>query len=212
LGLALGAGLLVGRLELDNRPDVSLVVVAGIILLVGALLPALFSFDFRKDFDRMDLLKSLPISSTALVIGQTLTPVLCWTTIQTLATLGFVCLVPRLERPALLWALMPLALPFNLLLVTLDNIVFLLAPSPPIPTARHLSGLKMLLGFGKLAAVYAALGIAAGLAVAAYFLAGRVLWPALVAAWLALAVVAAALLPLAALAFQHFDVARDRPG
>jgi Putative ABC exporter len=209
LGLSLLERLLFGNVDGDAVAPITLGI---IVLLVPGFLPSLFSFDFRKDLDRMDLLKALPVGSTALVIGQILTPVVCWTIIQTLATLGFAVFISRLEATAVMWAILPLAVPVNVLLVTLDNIVFLLSPSRPLATpGAQLSGLKMVLNFAKFLMLYAACGIAAGLGLGAYYLSGRQLWPAIVVAWLVLAVFAAAMVPLAALAFQRFDVARDRP-
>ena len=57
------------------------------------LLPTAVRYDFRRDLDRMAMLKSLPISPAATVIGQTITPILIATVFQAIV-LAFAIVAP----------------------------------------------------------------------------------------------------------------------
>jgi len=54
--------------------------------------------------------------------------------------------------------------------------------------------------------------MAGGFAVAVYFLTDRLFGAAIAVAWVVLAAFAAGVVPLLALAFQRYDIARNRPG
>ena len=73
-------------------------------------------------------------------------------------------------------------------------------------------GRRVLLAFAKVAVLAVAAGVAAGVGGLAYLLSGSRWPPALAAAWVVLAGCAAGLVPVLALAFRRFDVARDTPG
>ncbi len=53
-----------------------LTVLASVVFYSFVLLPAALKLDFRRDFDRLAILKTLPIKPLAVVIGQLATPVL----------------------------------------------------------------------------------------------------------------------------------------
>src|SRR5207302_647442 len=57
---------------------------AGLLVLQSLFVSAIYAHDFRSDYDRMEVLKTLPIRSANVVLGQVLTPVLCTTIMQTL--------------------------------------------------------------------------------------------------------------------------------
>jgi hypothetical protein len=188
---------------------------AGIIVLLSFLIPGMISADFRRDFDRMDALKTLPIGSAPLAIGQILAPVLCTTLVQALGTAVLAIRAGGSDVVIGLWTVFPLVMPFNFLLVGLDNLVFLLCPSRPIsvaPSAAQFSGKKLLLNMGKFLVLYMACAMAGGFAVAVYFLTDRLFGAAIAVAWVVLAAFAAGVVPLLALAFQRYDIARNRPG
>jgi hypothetical protein len=195
------------------EPNVKVLPLAGLLILQSLLLPAIYAHDFRRDFDRMEVFKTLPIRSANLVLGQVLTPVLCTTIMQTLGVFALVMAgADTLAAILVLGSALFLGIPLSFLAVLLDNMVFLLSPSRPIPTpGSQFSGLKILLNVGKVLVLYLACGIAGGVGTAAYFLAGRQFWLAAIVAGLVLGGFAAALLPLAALLFRRFDVARERP-
>jgi hypothetical protein len=185
----------------------------GLLLFQPLLLPAIYAHDFRRDYDRMEVLKTLPIGSAKLILGQVLTPVVCTTIMQGLGAFAFAMAgADTLAAILALSSMVFLGIPLSLLVVLLDNMVFLLSPSRPIPTpGSQFSGLKLFLNGGKVVVLYLACGIAGGVGAAVYFLLGRQLWLAAIAAALVLAGFAAALLPVAALLFRRFDIARERP-
>lgn len=182
------------------------------ILAVPLLMTPLLPYDFRGDIDRMETLKSLPIASWAVAVGQTLAPVVVTTVLQWLAL-------------AVVWALVPgpalafvggaaLAVPYNAILFSIENLLYLLFPTrltPAAPGDFQNIGRQMLLFIARMAGLGAALAAAALAGLVGYFLGGRSWAGALAAAWLVLALCALALVPLMALAFQRFDVARDTP-
>ena len=90
------------------------------------LLPTALRFDFRRDFERLAILKGLPISPAAAVLGQTFAPVLIATLFQT-AVLA-VAIVARSLAPQHLAMAMLVMIPLNVLVFALDNLIFLLYP------------------------------------------------------------------------------------
>jgi hypothetical protein len=77
------------------------------------LLPTAVRFDFRRDLDRMAMLKSLPISPAATVIGQTITPILIATVFQAVV-LAF-AIVARSLSPCYWFTTLLVMLPLNAL-------------------------------------------------------------------------------------------------
>src|SRR5262249_38805891 len=78
------------------------------------------------DFDRLAVLKSLPIKPAAAVLGQTLAPILLATLFQ--AAVLAVAIVVRSVPPHYLIATMLVMIPLNALVFALDNLIFLLYP------------------------------------------------------------------------------------
>jgi hypothetical protein len=90
------------------------------------LLPTALRFDFRRDLDRLATLKGLPVTPAAAAIGQTLAPVLIATLFQS-GVLAF-AIVARSLPLFLLFATLLVMIPLNLLVFSLDNLIFLLYP------------------------------------------------------------------------------------
>ena len=90
------------------------------------LLPTALRFDFRRDFERLAILKGLPIRPAAAVLGQTLAPVLIATLFQT-AVLA-VAIFARSLAPHHLVTAMLVMIPLNVFVFALDNLIFLLYP------------------------------------------------------------------------------------
>ena len=90
------------------------------------LLPTALRFDFRRDLDRLTTLKSLPVTPAAVVIGQTLTPVLIATLFQCVV-LTFAIIARSLPPHLLLMAMLVLT-PLNVLVFGLENLIYLLYP------------------------------------------------------------------------------------
>jgi hypothetical protein len=176
------------------------------------LAPMITFSDFRSDLDRMDILKSLPIRGYCLAVGQLVAPVVLFSLIQW-SVLGLVQVVTWQVEPFLV-AAAAFVLPFNFLLFALENLLFLWFPTrmtPWTPGDFQQFGRNILFLLGRMICLGLALGSAAMVGALAYFLTGRS-WPAaLIAAWLVLAAYAAGMVPLIALAFRQYDVARDTP-
>jgi hypothetical protein len=90
------------------------------------LLPTAVRFDFRRDLDRMALLKGLPIKPAAAAIGQTITPVLIATLFQTVV-LTFAVAARSLPIHYLV-STMLVMVSVNALVFSLENLIFLLYP------------------------------------------------------------------------------------
>ncbi len=101
-------------------------VVAALVFYSFLLLPAALKFDFRRDCDRLAILKTLPIRPSAVVIGQLATPVLL-ATLQQSAVLLVVMLV-RPVSPGLVLGALLFLIPVNVMIFGLDNLIFLLYP------------------------------------------------------------------------------------
>ncbi|HWE36973.1 MAG TPA: putative ABC exporter domain-containing protein [Isosphaeraceae bacterium] len=185
----------------------------GTLFWLTMILGTLTAFDFRADIDRMDVLKSLPISPLSLVYGQLFAPVVIVTGLQWLAMLPLG--IASGARP-LFWGIAAFALPFNLLLVAVENLMFLWFPSriaagaPPAGDLQAM-GQLVLLVLAKVVALTVAAGFSTLCALGVYFLLGRNLAAAMAAGWLAALGVGVAITPLIALAFRKFDVASDVP-
>ena len=90
------------------------------------LLPTALRFDFRRDLDRLAILKGLPITPAAAAIGQTFAPVLIATLFQT-GVLA-VAVIARSLPPHYLVTAMLVMVPLNVLIFALDNLIYLLYP------------------------------------------------------------------------------------
>ncbi len=189
-----------------------LIGLVSIVIAMTVFLTPTIAFDFRGDLDRMEILKSLPITPLALAVGQLVAPVLLISALQwlTLAVLAGVT-----GRASLLFvAAAGLVLPFNALLLGIENLLFLWFPTRltgSTPGDFQALGRHMLLMLAKSLGLAVAGGLAALLAALAYLFTGGSWLAALLVGWLALAAGAGALVPVIALAFRQFDVARDIP-
>jgi hypothetical protein len=163
------------------------------------LLPTALRYDFRRDLDRMAMLKGLPITPAATVVGQTIVPVLIATAFQT-AVLAFAVTVRSLP-PHYLVSTMLVVLPLNALVFSFENLVFLLYPYRVQQEGLEIfvrtmltftgKGLLFALGLGAMsmwgfAAAALARGIARWTGIAAdpfaVFAAGMIAGPAVLAA------------------------------
>jgi hypothetical protein len=102
------------------------------------LLPTALRFDFHRDFERLAILKGLPISPAAAVVGQTFAPVLIATLFQ--AGVLAAAVVARSLPPEYLAMAMLVMIPLNVLVFALDNLIFLLYPH-----RMHQEGLEIFL-------------------------------------------------------------------
>ena len=90
------------------------------------LLPAALKYDFRRDYDRLLLLKMLPVSPVRLVLGQLATPVIITTLFQcTMVLFGYLV---RPVDPLLVLAAVLAFPPLNLAIYGWENLFFLIFP------------------------------------------------------------------------------------
>jgi hypothetical protein len=168
--------------------------------------------DFRRDYDRMPILKSWPVSPLAVATGQIAAAVVFASLIQ-LAGLAVIAAVSR-ALPVWLVVAAPLLLPaISWIAISLDNLLFLWMPYRNVPEdpgdvgfvgrTFALTGLKFLtitiLLTGALLVGY----------VAQIATQSRIVSVAVLLALLTLACVVATL--LVARAYRRFDVSRDVP-
>jgi hypothetical protein len=108
-------------------PDVAFLGTAGTLAFYTfLLLPTALRFDFRRDLDRFATLKGLPIPPAAVVVGQTVSPVLIATLFQS-GVLAFVVAARSLPLHHFFVSLV-IMVPLNVLVFGLDNLIFVLYP------------------------------------------------------------------------------------
>jgi hypothetical protein len=183
-----------------------------IAVLMSIVLTQNFAFDFRRDVDRMAVLKALPIPALAVAAGQLVAAALFTTLLQ---LSGFAVVAVATDAFPTRWVV-ALALPLPALswaAVCVDNAIFLLWPYrsvPEDPGDMGFIGRNMAIMAMKLALVG---GLLAATALAAGFVA-RAGGGALVAGAAAAGLLGAACAPLTRLVawcFERFDVSRDVP-
>jgi hypothetical protein len=212
--------------EIDAA-TLTMVMMGVTIVFMSLILSSLVPFDFRGDVDRMAVLKSLPLASWRLSLGQVLAPVVLLTLLQCLALVVGSLLLGRTS--AMFLVLAAFALPFNFLLLALENLLFLLFPSrlmASTPGDFQTVGRNVVMLLAKMLLLGVVL-VVAGLAMGGTYLVlsnvGRIVGPALgwttgvpmapllYVGWIVLAAAGAALVPLLAWAFERYDVGRDTP-
>jgi uncharacterized membrane protein len=175
------------------------------------VLPSMLRFDFRADLAHMETLKLLPLPPMIVAIGQMMTPVLMITLFTWLLSAITCAAAPQLALGAAIAA--ALAPPLLTLVIEAENATFLMFPAASTmmtPGDMTMIGRAMVVFFVKMLALSAAFSLAAGAGVAAYLLA-RSLPIAVAAAWIVLAGLAAAGVPVVARLFIRFDPSVDRP-
>jgi ABC-2 type transport system permease protein len=164
---------------------------------------------FRGDYERMDLLKSLPIRPWAMACGQMLVIVTILTVLQWIAFAATACFVPAGAAELLAAGLF--ALPFNWVLSGTQSFLFLVYPSPLVATGSEgflKMGRSMLFMLGTFLVLGGCAAVAAVPAGIVYLLTQSMPAACLIA-WLVLLFPAAGVLFLAAWAFRRFDVAAE---
>ena len=111
----------------NHNPGMMLMnIVAGMVFYSFLLLPSALILDYRRDINRMAVLKSLPISSLAMTIGQLATPVLMCCLFQTA-----VLAIGAASGKVILWQAVlagVFLVPVNVLIFAAENYIFMLAP------------------------------------------------------------------------------------
>jgi hypothetical protein len=184
----------------------------GVIAWMNVLFISMLKFDFRDELDRLDLLRSLPIRPAAVAAAELVTPVLVMTGIQGLLLIGLYFTVPAARAYVLPAA--AFAVPFNVLLAGIENLLFLMFPlrsAGLIAGDMQLVGRQMVVFLCKFLLLVVGLTLAAVLGVGGFILGGRS-WAAFgFASWVGLMVVSAGIVPLIARTFSRFDPSVDTP-
>jgi hypothetical protein len=175
------------------------------------MLPQVIRFDFRGDVDRIETLKTLPTTSTAIVVGQLLAPIAIATILQCLLIAILAALTQ--DFPAMYWLALPITLPVNLLVFGWENFVFLLFPYRTGTGVAELQSFVrlMVIQFLKMLVLFIAVGCAVGVGFGAYFLTGQSIVAGGIAGWLATSVLALTLIPACVWAYDRFDPSTDTP-
>jgi len=175
---------------------------------VAFIVPRTLVCDFRGDLGRIETYKVLPVAAWRICVGQLVTPVVLGSMIalvMIVSTLFF--LDGTGARIAIVLAIF--ALPFNLLLYGVENLVFLLFPTKLVPVGRvdfEFLGRTMVEFVAKTIIIFAALAMAVGVGVMALDASGS-LWILFgLASWLTLAIIGALTVPALGYAFRRFTV------
>lgn len=175
------------------------------------IIPGIFKLDFRADLDQMDTLKALPLPALAIAAGQMVAP----TTLLVLAhvlTIGIVGSLAGISTDVLI-ALAIASPPVALLMVAVENVVFLWMPTRPgvfgvaSPQAAGRGVLLLLVRLLLLLPAFAATGGIVWLV----HTAGGALITSILAGALCLGIAAFIALIGVAYSFKKFDVIGDMP-
>jgi hypothetical protein len=181
-------------------------------MLIGLAAYATFFFSaqaplgFRTDYERMDLLKMLPIRPLAMAFGQTLVVATVLTLLQWLVFGATALAVPGAAGEMLAAGLF--AVPYNWIICGTENLLFLFYPSPLVPTGSEgflKMGRVMLFLMAKFLVLAASAAVAA-IPTAIVFFVTRSVPAACVVAWIFLGLLAVGMLALIAWAFQRCEV------
>ncbi len=183
---------------------------AGSVVGLSIMLTRLVPFDFRGDLDQMDWLKALPLPATAIAAGQLVTPVVLMTAFH-LGSLAILGLLAK-SGHAVLLSLAPFSVLVNVLVLAVDNLLFLLAPArlhPATGASFQFFGRTVVEMLVKFILLALGIAVAVGPAALAYFLCGRSWIAGLAVAWVLLLATALAMVLAVAWAFRRFDVSLD---
>jgi hypothetical protein len=187
-------------------------IVPFVLVFATVMFSRMLPFDFRGDLDQMDWLKSLPLRPAAIAAGQIAVPTLAMTLFHWLV-LGVAALFLAGSLSVLAVAAF-CAIPFNFLVFSLENLIFLLFPARMMPATpgdlQHM-GRVMVEMMVKMFVLVACCGTAAGLGAIAYLVFGGSWIAAVAVSWSVLAVECAILVPCVAAAYRKFDVSIDTP-
>jgi hypothetical protein len=174
------------------------------------MLPAVMRFDFRTDLRSIETLKALPLSPLGVAIGQLAVPT--GGIALVVAALTVFAAVRGVVAPDVAAAVALGAIPVALLLITLENALFLLYPTAGggagVMDLQRI-GRQTILGLARFALLIAVCGAAA---LVGWALTAIAPTPAAFAvAWMVVACGAAVGVAWTAHCYQRFDVARDMP-
>jgi hypothetical protein len=167
---------------------------------------------FRGDIEHMDSLKTLPITPLALAAGELAGGVVVLAVIQLVV---LAALLAAEGNPAMIMTAAAFIVPFDVLMLGVSNLLFLVYPVRLIQTSApdfQLMGRMMLLMLLQFLILIPSLGLPAASG-ALVFWASGLSWPAFaVTSWLVLLAELPMILIALAWVFQRFDPSTDMPG
>ena len=209
--VTMGAPLAFGSHRDNALPTLLPHAIIGIAAYVTFLFSAQAPLGFRGDYERMDLLKSLPIGPLAMACGQTVMAAIILALLQWLVFAATAVFAPAAAVELLVAGLF--ALPLNWILFGTENLLFLLYPAPIVATGSEgflKMGRNMLFMLVKFLVLGGAVAAAAIPAAIVYFVTASIPAACLVV-WFTLLFSALGVLLLVAWAFQRYDVGAGVP-
>jgi hypothetical protein len=208
----LALAVLGGPLLVFVAADISVWSRIGFVFFVAIyILPRTLVFDFRSDLECMETFKALPLRPWKICAGQLVAPALLGSLIE-LLLLGSatMCLDGAARLIAL--GLMPFIVPFNLLLYSLENLIFLFFPTPLVPVGRvdfDFLGRTIVDFAVKTSLLVACCSLAAGAGMLVLDVTNRSWTAFAIVAWCSLVLIVLALLPVLSWAYDRFDVSHQ---
>ncbi len=199
-------------LSIGKSDDQTIQIIGGGLFWITIVLVESLRFDFRGDVDRMDTLRALPIANTAITVAQLVAPTAVLMACHTLI-FSFGVITKKLSPMTLPLGLL-VALPIDLLIVEIENLIFLIFPSRrPEGAAGDMQGVgRRLIGLiSKLTALSVILGIAALIGFGFTYLMPDVPQAGIISGAVVALVEAISLIPLLTFAFSRFDPSSDTP-
>jgi hypothetical protein len=203
-----GPGFFAFRTESADLSGPAVAMIVWLSFFVTAIIPT----GFRADLDYMDWLKMLPLSATAVTVGELIPAVLFVSLLQALILAGLAAF--QIIPLSLLAIAGGVALPMNLLFLASENLLFLWYPSrltPMGPGDPQFMGRQMLMMFVRMLLIGIAIGVAAGVMGLAWW-AGIQSWPVQwIIGWCVLTAEGLAMIPAVVAAYRRFDPSMDMP-
>ena len=172
--------------------------------------------DFRSDLDHIAWFKTLPLPPMTIVLGQIAAPMCVTAAIQLLIGVGLAAGAHDASVAGLALLIALASIPVSAVLLTIENTVFLLAPTRPIKSAMQggfdpsLMGRTVLINLAKLLVAAGAAAVIGLPAAGAYYYLGGIVTAVIVGGAIAIGLLAG-LIFTCARAFVAFNVADDQP-
>ncbi len=180
-------------------------------LLLPMVIASGLSFDFRGDMGRMDVLKALPMAPLAVVAGQLFVPVVIASVMQWVLMVVIALALRRV--PLGLWVATAFVPPVSIVLMAIENLPSFWFPVRKTPGSKpepfEMLGHVLLHPVVRMVGYAVAAGTTVLVAAFAFFVFGKGVAAAIIAAWLTLAASGAGLVALLAHTFDRFDVTQD---
>ncbi len=169
-------------------------------------------FGFRGDLEHMDWFKMLPISSRSVAVGEIIGNILFISLLQIILFIAFAIYQP--DSILILVIAAFFTVPFNGMLVSMDNLLFLLFPirvSQSTPGDFQNFGKQMIFFLLKMATLIVGLGIAVGLGLLIYWLTNYLMTLLLITTWIILMLEVTYIVEMVTWAYKKFDPSLDTP-